>query len=140
MNAGTLIKSGGTADSVVAIELVNTNAVTASTGTLLLTGGDGAGSQTGNFTGSGAGTVEFGGGVFDVAALTMATLDDGVEHSFGTLEGAGTWRVNGAVTWTGGTQAGTGQTLVVAGETLTKSGSGGVSVIARTCGSRAAWS
>ena len=38
-----------------------------------------------------------------MAANTVATLGNGVEQSFGTLEGAGTWRVDGAFAWTGGT-------------------------------------
>ena len=103
--------------------MVNSGTVTASAGTLLLAGGDGGGSQPAASPAPPG--MAFDGGIFDVAVATTATLGNGVEQSSGTLEGAGTWRVNGAVAWTAGTWAGTGQTLVVAGETLTKSSPAG---------------
>ena len=66
-NAGTLVKSGGAATSTIAVELDNDGAVEASSGAVALSGGDGAGTQTGSFGGTGAtGLVDFTSGSWDL--------------------------------------------------------------------------
>ncbi len=126
LNAGTLTKSGGTAESI------DRGRVGQHKGTVTASAGHTAAGRRRRrrfadrqlHRHQAPGTVEFGGGIFDVAVATTATLNDGVEHSFGTLEGAGTWRVNGAVTWTGGTLGrARARRWSSREQTLTKSGS-----------------
>jgi len=153
-NAGTLRKSGGAATSTIAVELDNDGAVEASSGTVALSGGDGAGTQTGSFGGSGAtglvdftsgswdlesgasftGRIEISAGTLTVAAGATVPTAAGTTATLvgGTLTGAGTLLVNGTLVWTFGTQSGTGETRIAAGGTLVRSGTSTVQLTERT--------
>ena len=72
-----------------------------------------------------------------VSGFTLEDWDgtvaaDRVEQAAGTLEGAGTWRITTAMTWTGGTQAGAGQTIVLPAATMTRSSTNTVTLNERT--------
>ena len=116
LNAGTVQKTGGTGVSRLDPEVVNSGTIRATTGTVELTGGDGAGAQTGGFDGTGTGLVRFFAGAFDFAAgsslkgqtqLAGATLNivagasvpvalgARFTHTSGTVTGPGTLDVLG---------------------------------------------
>ncbi|HUF63049.1 MAG TPA: hypothetical protein VMN36_13310, partial [Verrucomicrobiales bacterium] len=134
-NAGTLRKTGGTSESIVAVPFTNTGTVEVETGTLRLTGG-----------GSNAGRVS----VAAEAALAPQTLDflegsqlegeglylfntgsqtflahqtvPNLSLAGGTLAGDAALTITGSASWTGGLMTGTGRTVVAEDATLTISG------------------
>ncbi|MCW3056416.1 MAG: type 1 secretion C-terminal target domain subclass, partial [Solirubrobacterales bacterium] len=137
-NTGTLTRSG-TGIFRVTVPFDNDGTVNASVGTLSLENGGGAGSATGSFTGSGEkGLVGFAAGAFALASgaslsgrveLSGGTLEAigsaNVAHSggtftqsSGTLGGTGTFTFSSAFTWSGGSQAGKGTTVLASGGAL----------------------
>ena len=73
-NRGLFTKTGGTGTSTIPIPLDNEGIVSASSGTLRLTGGDGVGSSgTGTYTAGAGATVEFASGTYTLVAGSSVT-------------------------------------------------------------------
>lgn len=119
-NFGTFRKVGG---ATLLLANLGTGAVftNRSSGTVEIAGGGmtllGGGTSTGAWTGSGSGSLVFGGLAYAIAG--------------GSLTGVPTITIAGAVSWNAGSILGTGQLIVSPGATLTL-GSGAAKVLGRT--------
>ncbi len=138
MNAGTFEKTGGTGTTSITVPFNNSGTVQVQTGTISLADG---GTQSGNFhTNSstsllfaggthtlGAGTSFTGAGTAGVTAGTVsvdaAVAATNFSQSGGTLQGSSNLTVSGTYAWSGGTQSGTGSTILAPGAQMNISGS-----------------
>jgi len=135
-NLGTFTRSGE-GMSIIQPPFDNNSPTQVTAGTLQLTGG---GSSAGAFTASAGAVVEFNGGTYSLnpgASLTGSGLYKlmggtitvsgtvpiaNFAQSAATLTGAGTVSITNVMTWTGGTQSGSGATNIATGATLSVSG------------------
>jgi hypothetical protein len=136
-NIGSLEKTTGAGSTFLSVPIDNDGTVTAAIGTLSLHGGDGSAEQNGTFAGSGTGKVAFSSGNYDLGAGTVLAgrvkIDGGRlivpagvtvpasgsnEFAAGSVDGAGTFRIDGPLAWSGGVMDGSGTTLVPAGAEL----------------------
>lgn len=139
-NSGTIRKTTGTVTSTIAAPLVNNGTLnSATTGTTVLTGGDGGTAESGSFA-----NVQFTAGSYTLAqgavldgtdslpntgsgaALTLTgavtqLATGNLSMTTGTIAGAGSLTLNGSMTWIGGTISGTGPLTVASGASLTVS-------------------
>jgi len=115
---GVVAMTGGTAVETSAVVNWNAPATVTNLGTLAIS----------------SGTANFGNAAEAVAAALLLTG--------GELTGPGTLRVNGPLTWNGGTQSGTGQTIGAAGMTLATASSKWLSgrAVVNASGQTAIWS
>jgi hypothetical protein len=150
-NEGTFTKSAGTGATVVDNNVVfnNSGTVHVKTGTLRL---DGNGTHTGTFNMLSAGTLNLnssthilnagtsftGPGMLEISTLVTAnaavSIASGLTLNAGTMNGAGTYNISGAMAWTGGTISGTVAATHIVNATggLTLSGSSTKSLYTRT--------
>jgi RHS repeat-associated protein len=114
-NAGTLKRSAGAGTVRIRYAVVNnTGTVDIESGTLSLEDGATLG---GTLTTGTNGALDFHLGTYEVPSAASVS-GNGLVFSGGTLDGAGTFTIDGALTWTGGTMGGSGHTLVNGSLTL----------------------
>jgi hypothetical protein len=134
---GTLRKSTAVGNATINVVVDNDGSVESTAGTLFLSGGTGAGTSTGDYSGTGGGTVSFNGGtdtLGDGVTLTgsaiagsTVTIPNGATvtasgsnaFSSGTVNGTGTFDVTGTLAWSGGSMAEAGQTTIAPAATIT---------------------
>ena len=122
LNAGTLVKSSGTATTTIAATLTNAGTILASSGVIDFTGG---GSSAGVLIAQNKAAIEFGAGYFSIKNVSQA----GTSGGFIELTGSGTLGVGTSLTGGlgsefyqgGGTIAGAG-TLLLSGGAILASG------------------
>ena len=137
INAGTVKRTSDTGVATVNIEFDNSGTVQAQLGKLILSGG---GTQAGNFDVSLGATLMFSGGTHTLGSGTTLTGDGtiivsggttaigapisvvSITQSGGTLAGDSNLTVSGTYTWTGGTQSGTGETILASGSQMNIAG------------------
>jgi hypothetical protein len=134
-NPGVFRKTAGTNQTVLGMTFNNTGTVAAEVGTLAL---DGGGAGTGQFAAAAGAVIAFGGnysldpgatlvgdGIIRLTGNTLTIAGNipatNFELTNGTLGGGGTFTPN-AMTWTAGTQSGSGVTSIPLGGTLALAG------------------